>query len=386
MPINKKTFCVAPWYSVFLDSRQRIGPCCRFDNLQDRPIEEYFVSSELQKVRDDLLKGIKNKNCTACWVAEENGGDSLRLISNRTIAQNVNLDISSQIQDPQLKNIKSFDLTLGNLCNLKCVMCQPALSSKILAEANANEDVKSLYKKNTDFAQKSYDWPKQEKFVEWCKTYLPNAIHIKFTGGEPFIIPWIESVIKEIPDQQKPKCVLHFTSNFTIINKDLFDHFKKFKEVWISVSVEGTQKTFEYMRYGHSWNKFEENLSAVMEMEIPNLILKVNHVVQSPSFQSIPHMVRYFDDKRIEIHPILLTTPKYFTLDSLTMQCKQDFMDEFVDYKGYNNKFITVVKNAVMNHIGHNPNHTQRMISHLATLDRARKIDYQKIIPRQNIE
>ena len=62
-------------------------------------------------------------------------------------------------------------------------------------------------------------------------------------------------------------------------------------------------------------------------MKIPNLILKVNHVVQAPSFQSIQKMVTYFDELQMEINPILLRTPKHFTLASLTKECKQDFLN-----------------------------------------------------------
>ena len=73
---------------------------------------------------------------------EENKGDSLRLINNRTIAAATESSIMDQIHNPRLENIKSFDLTLGNLCNLKCVMCYPGLSSQLLAEVKTNDSLK----------------------------------------------------------------------------------------------------------------------------------------------------------------------------------------------------------------------------------------------------
>ena len=252
MPIDKKTFCIAPWYSVFIDQKKRIAPCCKFKELQDKPIEQYYKSEQLEQVRNDLLNGVKNKNCAKCWSDEENGGDSLRLISNRTIAHGKNLNIAKQIEDPQLDKILSFDIVLGNLCNLKCVMCGPECSSQLLSEANTNPDIKSLYSKATNYEQKTYNWPKEREFMEWCNRHLSNAIHIKFTGGEPFIIPWIEEVLSKIPEAQKSKCILHFTSNLTVVNSELFKHFHEFKEVWISISVEGIEQTFEYIRHGHS--------------------------------------------------------------------------------------------------------------------------------------
>ena len=347
--------------------------------------KEYFQSQEIKDLRKDLLQGVKNKNCEACWIDEENGGDSLRLISNRTIAHKGKFKISEQIENPKLQNILSFDLTLGNLCNLKCVMCNPELSSQVLAEANANDSLKTLYNENTNYAQKSFDWPKQEEFVDWCETYLPQAVHIKFTGGEPFIIPWIDRVIEHSPDEQKSKCILHFTSNLTVINEKLFSHVHKFKEVWISVSVEGVEDTFEYLRYGHKWTNLQENIGIIKNMKIPNLILKVNHVVQAPSFQSIQKMVTYFDELEMEINPILLRTPKHFTLASLTKECKQDFLDRTVGYQGYNNKFVSYVRSVVEQNMDHELDGTKEMIQHLSRLDRVRGNNFSSVIPVRNI-
>ena len=85
MPIDKNTFCVAPWYSIFFDSKKRIAPCCKFKTLQENvSVDEYFTSNELNSVRKDLINGVKNDACAKCWIDEENNGDSLRLISNRT--------------------------------------------------------------------------------------------------------------------------------------------------------------------------------------------------------------------------------------------------------------------------------------------------------------
>ena len=295
MPINKNTFCVAPWYGLFLSSQKKLAPCCKIKKTYKydyNQLEEYFDSPELNELRSDLLNGVKNKNCASCWRNEEQGSDSLRLISNRTIALGTKIRLLDQIENPKLSNIKSFDLTLGNLCNLKCVMCGPRLSSQLLAEANINPVLKARH--DQEYDQKDFDWPKGNDFVNWCDQHLPQAIHIKFTGGEPFIIPWIEQVIERIPDSQKEKCVLHFTSNLTVINPALFEYFGKFKEVWLSVSVEGTHNTHEYLRYGHTWQKLTNNLKLVQAMKIKNLILKINHVVQAPSYHSIMAMTIFF--------------------------------------------------------------------------------------------
>ena len=385
MAIKKDTFCVAPWYSVFVASDGKIAPCCKFTKPSHsyKQIEEYFMSSDLDKVRQDLLNGVKNANCAKCWTDEDNSGDSLRLISNRTIAKEIKAPLSEQIKNPKLSNIKSFDLTLGNICNLKCVMCSPELSSQLLAEVNLNPELKPFY--NKEYSQKEFDWPKSKDFVAWCDQYLPQAIHIKFTGGEPFIIPWIQDVIERIPDSQKKKCILHFTTNLTVLNHKLFNCFSKFKEVWISVSVEGSGKTHEYLRFGHSWDVLTDHIAQIKEMTLDNVMLKINHVVQSPSYQSIIEMTEFFDSKKLAIHPILLSGPKHFQLSSLSEMAKQNFLDLTAGYDGFNKQFIDFVRKVSREHLKQDRSLTEQCVKHLDSLDRVRKNSYKDIIPPENI-
>jgi len=386
MPLNKKTFCVAPWYSIYLGSQKNLAPCCqikkkyKYDYSQ---IDEYFNSPELNELREDLLNGVKNKDCASCWHDEEKGGDSLRLISNRTITSGTNIQLTDQIQEPKVSNIKSFELILGNLCNLKCVMCSPKLSSQLLAEADINPTLKSLYGK--EYKQEEFAWPEGDDFISWCNQHLPHAIHIKFSGGEPFIIPWIMQVIERIPDSQKEKCVLHFTSNLTLINKTLFECFKKFKEVWLSVSVEGTHETHEYLRYGHTWQKLADNLNLVKNMGIENLILKINHVIQAPSYHSIKDMADFFDYMGLEIHPIMLSNPKHFHISALTKKSKEKFLSDTEDYKGLNKEFINFVRNATQENIEQDNRLTTECIKHLDKLDKVRKNSYKDVIPIDNL-
>lgn len=388
MSYKKETFCLAPWYSIYLDSKGAISPCCKFKNTEKKfsynEIEQYFKSTEIEQLRQDLLKGVKNHNCNNCWKDEQNGGDSLRLITNRTIALHSKNNLQEQIDNPKTSNIKSFDLTLGNLCNLKCVMCSPTLSSQLLVEANLNTTLHNRY--GSKVSQKDFDWPKGEDFIEWCNRFLPEAIHIKFTGGEPFLVPWIYDVITAIPDEQKSKCVLHFTTNLTLINDKLFEEFKKFKEVWISVSVEGTSETFEYLRHGHSWEKMAGNIKSILSKKISNLKFKVNHVVQTPSYHSIIDMTKFFDDLGMDIHPIMLINPKHYHISSLSKRSKQDFLDKTKNYSGHNINFINFLRSVTQENIEQDSALTEACVQDLSKLDRVRGNDYKKIIPKHNLE
>jgi organic radical activating enzyme len=388
--VNKKTFCVAPWYSVFVQSDKTITPCCKIKNNRKynyNQLNEYFVSNEIQDLRKDLLNGVKNEACQKCWTDEEAGGDSLRLISNRTVGLFSDFSktpLQTQIKEPKVSNINTFDLVLGNLCNLKCTMCSPRYSSQLLAEVNLNTELQQLYPEDT-FDQAKYNWAKDTDFVDWCNKNMPNAIHIRFEGGEPFIIPWIQTVIDKIPDEQKKKCVLHFTTNLTVVNLGLFENFKKFKEVWLSVSVEGIGDTFEYVRYGHKWETLYTNIRLIKDMNIENVNLMINHVLQTPSYHSILPMTEYFDSLKLKIHPMILTDPQAFHISALTKKAKEEFLAKTENYAGYNKSFIDFIRNKTKKYIEHDPNMSIKAIKHLEYLDKVRKNSYKNVIPLDNL-
>ena len=384
--VNKNTFCVAPWFSLYVDADKTIAPCCVSQGFRSHTynqVNDYFHSDELETLRKDLLNGVRNNNCSTCWKHEDSGGDSLRLISNRTSVKGTSVPFMDQIKHPKLDNLTSFDLTLGNLCNLKCVMCTPKLSSQLLAEADLNPELNVIHGKQ--FNQKDFNWPKGDDFVDWCNKHLPQAIHINFTGGEPFIIPWIQTVLDRIPDEQKKRCVLHFTTNLTVVNLGLFENFRKFKEVWLSVSVEGIEETHEYLRYGHKWETLETNIRLIQEMNIPNLILKINHVLQTASYHSIIPMTAYFDKHNLQIHPILLEEPKCFGISSLTKYAKQKFINETEDYTGLNKNFIQYVRTASQENIEQNTELAKECVDQLTLFDKVRKNSHKDIIPIANL-
>lgn len=391
MAFDKNTFCIAPWFGVHVNPEGILSPCCKYrepTRFAYNNIEQYFQSDTLKKLRQDLLNGIKNENCMSCWTDEEKYGHSLRTMSNKTFGLFSEYSISEQINRPEISKIQMFDLSLGNLCNLKCLMCDPTNSSQLLAEVNLHPELTSNFnftKKNV-LDQKKYDWPKTKNFVDWCEEYLPKAIHIAFAGGEPFIIPWIESVIENIPDKQKIKCILHFTTNLTVVNHSILKVFEKFKEVWISVSCEGIWSTLEYIRYGHKWTDLCLNLKMLKNKNIKNLKIGINHVVQAPSYHSIIPMTHFFDSLDLQINPILLSDPECYHISALSKKSKQEFLDRTNNYKGKNLNFIQFVRSATRKYLEQDRVLTDACVKRLTNFDKVRKTDYKKIIPLDNLQ
>lgn len=389
---NKNTFCIAPYQHVDIDPQGKLKICCVSDeksNHKYNDIEEWFQSTTLKNLRSNLEAGIRDPICNWCWKHEDNGQESQRQIYNRHIGKILeehwdknfikNNDLIDSIKNVSTANIKSFDLKLGNLCNLKCIMCMPTASSQLYAEAKLHPPLRKLYNDDYNNVNADYKYAEKTQFKDWCDKFLTKSIHIKFTGGEPFMNPYLLETLTSIPDHQKSKCILHFTTNLTKINREILEVFDKYKEVWISVSVEGIGAVLEYARYGHKWENLEKNLDQITGRE--NVHVSISHVVQAPTFNGVQELVNYFDDKALTIQPILLRSPECYQLSAIKTKYKQDFLKRFENYKGYNSKFMDAVSNFVRSNLDHDETLADQCVSRLQAFDKVRKNNFQNIIP-----
>ena len=51
-------------------------------------------------------------------------------------------------------------------------------------------------------------------------------------------------------------------------------------------------------------------------------------------------MTQHFDERQLEIHPIMCTDPKHFHISSLTRSSKEKFLEQTDQYTGFNNDFM----------------------------------------------
>jgi organic radical activating enzyme len=388
---DKNTFCIAPFQHACLKSTGKLAICCvSKENKKYKydQIEDWYNSDLLKELRSDLVNGVQNPICKTCWSAQQSNKKSQRQIYNEHIGHIIedrwdknfkqNKKLLDVISNINYKNINSFDLKLGNLCNLKCIMCSADSSSQLLAEARMYPEVQEFFGKKE---QKNYQWPEREDFKEWCKTFLGSAIHIKFTGGEPFMNPHLLESLESIPDTQKKKCILHFSTNLTIMNKEIIKILPKFKETWLSVSVEGIDKVLEYARFGHKWKDLQKNLMTLLDNRLENVFVSISHVIQSPTFNGIFDLIEYFDKLKIKIEPLFLTEPKCFQLSSIKQTIKENFLERIKKYKGHNISYVISLRSHIQNNIEYNPVLAKQCVYRLEAMDKIRKNNFKEIIP-----
>jgi MoaA/NifB/PqqE/SkfB family radical SAM enzyme len=209
----------------------------------------------MTNLRKSLYSGTKHPWCSRCWQSQDLGQESLREIYNKNLIDDEILDV---LHDSIANNfsvsdkIFFLDLKLGNLCNLKCLMCGPESSSSILSEWKNN----SQWFNVGSLSNKDFIWPSEIDFKEKFFQYFSSLKYVKFTGGEPFLNPYIDDILETLPDT----CIVHITTNLTRLDRKKLQLLHKFKNLWLTASIDAIEDLYEIIRYPASWPDVEKNI------------------------------------------------------------------------------------------------------------------------------
>lgn len=174
--------------------------------------------------------------CEECRQGEELYGHSLRTRANQQLTNN--------------PGIQYWDLKINNTCNLACRMCS-SWSSSIW------EQLGKQYPE-LDEPQMPRRWHRE---VEDLLPALVDAKVLKFTGGEPLMIPQVKRVMEYLIENDIASVVdLEITTNGTQDFGKWIPLFNKFKSVVIVVSIDAVGERFEYIRAGAKWEQVSNNV------------------------------------------------------------------------------------------------------------------------------
>jgi|TARA_R110000851_G_scaffold275873_1_gene428657 MoaA/NifB/PqqE/SkfB family radical SAM enzyme len=356
--------CPALWDHLCVNTMGKNRLCCNAvtqDN--DRFIGGFDAHwNELRDgIKEEMLAGGKPAICQSCWKKEDAGISSLRQSMIKTYKDNDRWDeFLDNIHKTKIYPVE-LDLKLGNYCNLSCRMCSSYSSSGV-----AGENKKILKETGVDLGINDYEkkfvqdkWYLQDEFVDSIKDMISNGLrHLKFTGGEPFMVPSVLKLINFCIENDYAKNIdLIIITNVTLIDEKWIARFKHFKFVNINCSLDGIGHTFEYIRHPGKWTDVKQKLDNLSIAEDVSLSINITFTFQIYNMLEIRNMVNLSSELNCNINAIILDTPPYLdvrnapeALKDAALQMVDNIEAEFNEaaprYKNQS-AFINNIKNAI---------------------------------------
>lgn len=356
-------FCTEVFTNIESRSDSKWGMCCRSEPLPydvyNTSLLNHYNSDIMKRARTEMLsdspldqKPTVLEYCRSCIVNESAGLRSLRLDRAKMVEslfsqsdileEGLANSIESALNNEGFVDINSAGLYLieiksyGNLCNLKCRMCWDRDSSSIAAEMKKHGEVSEVTGKpikNTTY--NIFEKTNKKSFFEDLKILLPRAFSVKFTGGEPFMMPSILEVIKFVVDNDYSKNLqLNMITNGTTINPEIIEYTKHFKTNRILFSIEGIEELDEYIRSGTNFFEKMKNIDYIRK-NVPRLTTSINTVVQALNIGYIDDLYLFGLKHEFVMHQIFISRPNYLRVQVLPRKLKDMYLKKLSPMFGW---------------------------------------------------
>jgi len=322
------TFCPLPWIHLATRPNGDVRVCCTANasgagdtddkhaglvtsngtvmNLQNHSLAEVWNSDYMKSVRLQMMNNQIPISCTKCFEEESKG-----IVSKRqweTVVWKERLDVDSIVSKTTTDgsipvDIPYFDLRLGNLCQLKCVMCSPHDSSSWIKEWKLQyPKYKTIELKNDQRWDNNFDytWYKKSQFLQELRSQAHNIKELYFAGGEPLLIPEHYAILEFMVETGSAKdCILRYNSNGLELPEKLFELWNYFKQVKFNFSVDSFAERNDYIRYPSEWKTVVTNLDRLDDTP-DNIVVNIACAVQLLNVQSVPDLVRWKESKNFK--------------------------------------------------------------------------------------
>jgi radical SAM protein with 4Fe4S-binding SPASM domain len=314
---RSKNFCMAPWTHLSVQPDGEVYPCCAITtplgSLHETTLRALWNSEALRAMRVNMLADAPVAACARCRAIEARGFDSMRTNFNRRGAHHF-AKVSATEADGTFEpfNYVFFSVRFNNLCNMKCRMCNPGLSSRWSED---ERDGPVLRRSNVSWSE--------------IDDLLPIIEEVYFSGGEPLLqAEHYRLLEKLIAADRMP--ILRYSSNASRLNlkghREVIALWQHFPQVFYNVSLDQIGAKAEYARHGIRWSVIADNLGRVREA--------ARHVAVQPSLTvslfnilDLPEIVAYLIERDFATEGVvylhnILREPPHLSIQVLTADLK----------------------------------------------------------------
>ena len=376
------TYCPLIFNEIYADSSGEYRLCCharstklsqKYKSQTHKPFE-YFMSPEMEDVRDKVLSGEKIKACETCYKQEEVNpdGESYR---QRKIAQNKH-NLPTYVDKVNLKLRIN-----GSYCNLSCYMCIPYNSSTRRNEMN------EIYPDGWDFFSKSkfvsVKHKEYEMIVEDILDNIEKVNTIHITGGEPLQLPNHWKLIDRIPKEHAKNIKLVYDTNLTELrykNHSVYDIEDKFKSVYWGVSCDHFKDKLSWIRYPIDVKQFEKNLKEMLDS---GFNANISCTISLLNVFDLIDINNYYKNKfGANVHfNSIVTTPNFLSIRHLPIDVKQKLLRQ-LDVPVYDRRGVSkfqLVKTQLK--LEGDTSNLQKAYDYMDKLSKNRNFDWRKLWP-----
>ena len=338
--------CMAPWTHTYLSPQTERRLCCASrepaqsftqyidtdagDNVYTpQSLDEYWNSERIRRVRRDMMNNIVPAECEVCDKKLLNT-DVYRDYFGHLFAHKYP-DVVASTDDTGYTTMKpiSWDYRFSNLCNFKCRMCGPMLSSSWETEARKQGKIEPWMEPAVKEQISNYqDTQIEAEFSQAVEEHRIEEIY--WVGGEPLMYEqhwrYMQRII-ELGDG--PGLYARYNTNLSRVDyqginlyTDILDNIRDWQ---VCASIDGTGPIGEYIRTGLKYDSWLENFKQGLSHARNQRMMRLDFTLTTPGLTEVVNICNLADELGVQIlakttfafTPDIAMSPLFLTKDIL---------------------------------------------------------------------
>ncbi|MGF6309918.1 radical SAM protein with 4Fe4S-binding SPASM domain [Bradyrhizobium sp. i1.8.4] len=300
--------CHIPWQQMIVDSTGAAAPCCYWGayenlnspvgNVKEQSIEEIWNGPAYQKLRAGMASGdLAAAGCAKCHAVRQGMG----------LGFDYDSDADGDTETPHGRNIAVLkdeiargatvleakptiiSYTPSHRCNIRCTHCyQEETRDAEIKRADAADEIERL---------------------------APYLVRLIAGGGEPFLLPIWRRFLANFDTRKNPYLDFGTSTNATIVTEPVLAGLRRFKNMTINVSLDGTGETYERVRVGAKFDEVRANIRRLKEVvkaaPSPKANIGISMCVMKSNILDLPNLVRFARDEVLQfgMSPVITRPP-----------------------------------------------------------------------------
>tara|TARA_A100001015_G_scaffold252439_1_gene292028 strand:- start:36 stop:1307 length:1272 start_codon:yes stop_codon:yes gene_type:complete len=371
--IKPENLCMAPWTHTYLSPQTERRLCCASrepaqnfkqyidtsegtNEYKPTTLEEYWNGENIRRIRMQMLNNEVPPECVVCDKKLLNQ-DVYRDYFNHLFAHKWD-DVIVNTQYDGYTTMKpiSWDYRFSNLCNFKCRMCGPMLSSAWETEARKQGKIEPWMEKPVK--SKIEEFQKDQVEQEFSDAVEEHRIEeVYWVGGEPLMYEqhwrYMQRII-ELGDG--PGLYARYNTNLHRVNykgvnlyQDILDNIRDWQ---ICASLDGTGKVGEYIRTGLDYNVWLENFKQGLAHSRNRRMMRIDFTLTLPGLFEIVNICRLARELNVDIlakvtfafTPDIAMSPLFLPKEILHSYINELLLTSEVDNSTIRNMLISLLE------------------------------------------
>ena len=314
--------CMAPWTHTYLSPQTERRLCCASrepaqnfkqyidtsegtNEYKPTTLEEYWNGENIRRIRMQMLNNEVPPECVVCDKKLLNQ-DVYRDYFNHLFAHKWD-DVIVNTQYDGYTTMKpiSWDYRFSNLCNFKCRMCGPMLSSAWETEARKQGKIEPWMEKSVKTKIDAFQKDTVEQ--EFSSAVEEHRIEeVYWVGGEPLMYEqhwrYMQRII-ELGDG--PGLYARYNTNLHRVEykginlyQDILDNIRDWQ---ICASLDGVGKVGEYIRTGLNYDQWLGNFKQGIAHSRNRRMMRIDFTLTLPGLFDIVNICRLAKQLDVDI-------------------------------------------------------------------------------------